>query len=66
MKKPVFISGGMPEGREFFLPDKGSSFAARSNPDRLQGKPARYGGKKAVQTAFSGCEYRFCSNPRKS
>ncbi len=47
---------GMLDGRKFFLSDK-EFFCG--NPDGLQGKPARYGGKKAVQTAFSGCEYRF-------
>ncbi|RAZ94664.1 hypothetical protein DK853_33990 [Klebsiella oxytoca] len=30
-----------------------------SNPDGLQGKSTRYGGKKTGQTACSGCEYSF-------
>ena len=49
-------SRGMLDGREFFLSDKE---LFRSNSDGLQGKSTRNGGKKAVQTAFSGCEYRF-------
>ena len=49
-------SRGMPDGREFFLSDKE---IFRSNPDGLQGKSTQYGRKKTVQTAFSGCEYRF-------
>ena len=52
-------SRGMPDGREFFLSNKRIPFAARSNPDGLPGTPARYGGKKAVRTAFGSCEYRF-------
>ncbi len=48
----------MLDGREFFLSDR-EIFRARSNPDGLQGKPTQYGRKKAVQTAFGGCEYRF-------
>jgi hypothetical protein len=37
----------------------GKSFAPPSNPDGLLGKPARHGGKKPVQAAFSGYEYSF-------
>ena len=47
----------MPHERGFFLSDK-ELFRARRNPDGLQGKPTRYGGKKTVRTALSGCEYR--------
>ena len=39
------------------LPVKQKDFPC--NPDGLQGKPTRHGGKKAAQTVFRGCKYRF-------
>jgi hypothetical protein len=54
--KNLYSQLGALDGRGFSLPDKE---IFRSNPDGLQGKSTRYGGKKAVQTAFSGCECRF-------
>ena len=47
---------GMPDGRGFFSSDKE---IFRGNPDGLQGKSTQCGGKRAGQTAFHGCEYRF-------
>jgi hypothetical protein len=46
----------MLDGRGFFSSDKE---IFHSNPDGLQGKSTRYGGKKTGQTACSGSEYRF-------
>ena len=46
----------MPDGRGFFSSDKE---IFRSHTDVWQGKATPYGGKKAAQTAFNGCEYRF-------
>ena len=47
---------GMPDGRGFFSSDKE---IFRSHTDVWQGKATPYGGKKALQAAFNGCEYRF-------
>lgn len=48
--EPVFTAGGCRVGEDVSC-RTGRALAARGNPDRLQGKPARYGGKKTAQTA---------------
>ena len=52
--EPVFIAGGHRASGDVFC-RTGRSFAARGNPDGLQRKLARHGGKKTVQTAIKGC-----------